>query len=51
MQVSARVEADRVCAAIRQRQKCPAWSVRLLRVPLVRETSSHDAGESRGRRA
>ncbi len=36
MQVSVRVEADRVCAANRQRQKCPTRSVRLLRVPLVR---------------
>jgi hypothetical protein len=34
MQVSARVEADRPCAAIRQRQKCPARSVRLLGSPL-----------------
>ena len=31
-----RVEADRVCAAIRQRQKCPARSVRVLRVPVGR---------------
>ena len=46
MQVLARAEADRVCAANRQRQKCPARSMRLLRVPLVRETGSELLNDS-----
>ena len=37
MQASVRVQADRVCAASRLRQNCPARSVRPLKVPLVRE--------------
>ena len=40
MQVSARVETDRVYAAVRQMQKYPAQSLRLLTVPLFADAEA-----------
>ena len=48
MQVSVRVQADRVCAANRLRQKCQRRSVRPLKVPLVREGGLSTVGRGDG---